>query len=62
VVDSLIEHCGSELNALINATSRQLQNATTDEITAAIVSVRKGDLEIEPGYDGIYGVVSPITE
>jgi len=60
-VDKLIEQCGSELTVLINATSRELQNATTDEITAAIMSVRRGDLEIEPGYDGVYGVVSPIT-
>ena len=58
----LIEHCGSELFVLINATSRELQNAATDEIAAAIISVRQGDLEIEPGYDGIYGVVSTITD
>ena len=61
-VDILIEHCGSELFVLINATSRELQNAATDEIAAAIISVRQGDLEIEPGYDGIYGVVSTITD
>ena len=61
-VDMLIEHCGSELFVLINATSRELQNAATDEIAAAIISVRQGDLEIEPGYDGIYGVVSTITD
>jgi DNA helicase-2/ATP-dependent DNA helicase PcrA len=61
-VDRLIESCGSELNVLINTASRELQTATTDEIATAIVSVRQGDLEIEPGYDGVYGVVSPITD
>ena len=60
-VDRLIDQCGSELKVLISATSRELQKATTDEISAAIVSVRRDDLEIEPGYDGVYGVVSPIT-
>jgi len=61
-VDRLIEQCGSELFVLINATSRELQDAATAEIAAAVVSVRRGALEIEPGYDGVYGVVTPITD
>ena len=60
-VDSLIEYGGSELNVLIKSEPTELQNATTDEIAAAIISVRRGDLEIEPGYDGVYGMVTPIT-
>jgi uncharacterized protein (TIGR00375 family) len=60
-IDSLIEHCGSELVALIEADPTELQGAAGDEVAAAIVAVRRGDLEIEPGYDGLYGMVAPKT-
>jgi len=61
IVDNLIERCGSELVALIETDPGELQGAAGNEVTAAIVAVRLGDLEIEPGYDGFYGVVATKT-
>ena len=58
-VDRLIDHFGSELNVLVNAGQPELEDATTHNLAAAIVAVRNGKLEIEPGYDGVYGVVAP---
>ena len=59
VVDSLVEQCGSELNVLIESDPMELRSASDDKIAAAIVSVRRGDLTIEPGYDGVYGRITP---
>ncbi len=60
IVDNLIDRFGSELNVLIDAESEELQRATNDDVAAAITAVRRGDIEIEPGYDGVYGKVDPI--
>ena len=59
-VDSLIEHCGSELDVLTGADPMELRSACSEDIAAAIVAVRRGDLEIEPGFDGVYGKVTPL--
>ncbi|MCH8817303.1 MAG: DNA helicase UvrD [Chloroflexi bacterium] len=59
VVDRLVEHCGSELNVLIDADPMELRSAADDKIASAIISVRRGDLAIEPGYDGVYGRIAP---
>jgi PHP family Zn ribbon phosphoesterase len=62
-VDRLIDHFGSELDVLVNAGRSDLEGATPDDpanLAAAIIAVRSGKLEIEPGYDGVYGVVAPV--
>ena len=62
VVDSLIERCGSELGVLVETGSEQLCAAAGEEIAAAIIAVRREDIEIEPGYDGVFGVVAPRSD
>lgn len=62
ITDRLVEHCGSELSALINAQSEQLRGAAGDKVAEAIISVRQGDLQIEPGYDGVYGKIIPTAD
>jgi|SRR5579859_8041687 len=55
--DELLDKVGTELHILMEATELQLQSVTSSEIAAAILQVRRGQLKIEPGYDGVYGKV-----
>ncbi len=53
----LIERCGSEFAALLDASEDDLRRATTERIAEGILRVRHGALRVEPGYDGEFGTV-----
>ena len=71
IYDSLIESCGPELQILaytrIGKLNRHLKQHVRrrgyaffgivigNEFTQAIKAVRNGEVDIEPGYDGVYG-------
>ena len=54
---NLIEKFGSELDILLNIAPSELSSAALPEIAEAISRARKGEISIEPGYDGVYGKV-----
>ena len=49
---------GTELRTLLWATEDELERAAGSDLAAAIMRTRRGDIIIEPGYDGVYGKVS----
>lgn len=51
----LISSFGTEFNVLLDVKREELLNVIKPDLVNAIISVRKGDIEIEPGYDGVYG-------
>lgn len=53
----LVNHCGTEFNALLEAPAEVLRQAAPDSIVEAILAVRLGQVVVEPGYDGEYGIV-----
>ncbi|MBI2627198.1 MAG: DNA helicase UvrD [Parcubacteria group bacterium] len=55
--DKLIKNIGNEFQVLFESTKEKLASITTGQITEAIMRVRDGKLNIEPGYDGEYGKV-----
>jgi uncharacterized protein (TIGR00375 family) len=57
VYNSLIEKFGNEFNILLNIGTDELDKALpNDKLLVDIILLnRKGKLEIEPGYDGVYG-------
>lgn len=47
----------SELNILLDLTPTALSRLVSAELAAAILAVRRGDVKVTPGYDGVYGIV-----
>ena len=59
--EKLIKGLGNEFAVLVDSTRDQLGKATSPEIAEGIMKVRKGQVKIEPGYDGEYGKISIFT-
>lgn len=57
VYNSLIERFGNEFNVLLYIDQQDLRKALpNDELLVKIILLnREGQLEVEPGYDGLYG-------
>ncbi|MDD5760476.1 MAG: endonuclease Q family protein [Candidatus Pacebacteria bacterium] len=59
---NLIQRFSNELNILLDVPLSELNAFTLPEIAEGIDKVRKGELIIEPGYDGEYGKVRIFQE
>ena len=59
---NLIERCGSELDVLLKAPEEQLRRVAPAKIAEGILRMRRGDVQVEPGYDGEYGKVNIFGE
>jgi uncharacterized protein (TIGR00375 family) len=55
---NLIEKFGNEFEILLNTPEQDLKTAALPEIAKAIIRVRKGEVEVEPGYDGVFGKIN----
>jgi uncharacterized protein (TIGR00375 family) len=55
--EKLILAFGNEFVVLLEAKAAELQASTLPEIAQAILSMREGNVAIEPGYDGEYGTI-----
>jgi len=53
----LLERLGSELTILMEVPVGEIAGAAKPEIARALVNMRAGRVEIEPGYDGEYGKI-----
>jgi len=51
----LVKEFGSELNILLEAPEDKLRLLTHEKIAKIIIKNRKGELKVQPGYDGVYG-------
>ena len=54
----LIVHFGNEFRILTELPEEALARRTPVRLLDGIMKVRKGNLHIEPGYDGVYGKIS----
>jgi len=55
--DELCKEFGSEINILLKTAIQDLAKVSGEKIAEGVAKVRKGDIVIEPGYDGEYGKV-----
>lgn len=57
-LDLLLVNGRSEFAVLLDIPEKELAAATTPAIAEAIMRVRIGEVEIRPGFDGEYGIIS----
>lgn len=57
VYDQLIGKFDNELNVLMNVSESEICKTSNRKISEGVDKMRKGDIVIDPGYDGEYGVV-----
>jgi len=53
----LIDNLGSEFNVLLKADLAEISRYSSAKVAEGIKKVRGGDIVVEPGYDGKFGVV-----
>lgn len=56
--NALINKFGSEFSVLLEAPESKIKSECPPRISRGILNVRKGEVEIIPGYDGVYGKVN----
>jgi len=56
--ERLIRRFGSEFRILIDLPEEDLREGAPARIREGIMKVRRGELRIEPGYDGVYGKIT----
>ncbi|MEW6102458.1 MAG: endonuclease Q family protein [bacterium] len=54
---SMVENIGSEFDILLKKSEDELKREVPQKIYEGIMNVRKGMIDIEPGYDGVYGKI-----
>jgi len=55
--NSLIKGLGNEMKILMESTEKEIKENSLPEIASGIIKMRKGEVFIEPGYDGVYGKI-----
>lgn len=58
----LIKNFGTEFSILLDMDEKELKENLPERIAKGILNVRKGDIEVVPGYDGEYGKVKVFKE
>ena len=59
---ALIGAIGSEMDILIDAPTRDIDRAADERVADGVARVRRGEVSIEPGFDGRYGSVKVWSE
>ncbi len=54
---ALVDHFAGEFTVLLKASVAEIKTIAGERIGAGITKVRRGDIVIDPGYDGVFGVV-----
>ena len=54
--NQLIKNFSSELNILLSISKEELVKVTSEKLAEVIIKNRTGQVKIQPGYDGVYGI------
>ena len=58
----MIESIGNEFEILLDKSVSDIEDSSTPAIAEAIKRVRVGNMNIRPGYDGVFGKVKIFSE
>ncbi len=59
---NLVSRLGPELHILIDCDYEDIKKITDEPIALAIQKMRNGEVNVKPGYDGVYGEVTIMDE
>jgi uncharacterized protein (TIGR00375 family) len=62
IYNTLIAKFGNEYRVLIDASREEMSSVVDPKIAEAITRVRKGQVKVIPGYDGVYGQLKIFPE
>lgn len=62
IYNQLIKEFGNEYNVAIDVPKKTLSRVVDEKIAEAIVRVRREQVKVVPGYDGVYGKLSVFEE
>ena len=57
--EALVHEFAGELNVLTSAAVDDLDRVSGPRLAQAVLAVREGRVDVESGYDGVYGTVTP---
>lgn len=60
--EALVDEFSGEFNVLTSVPFDDLDRVSGPRLAAAVVAVREGRVDVNPGYDGVYGTVTPIVD
>ena len=60
--EKMVEQIGPELSILFDRSREELAAVSGERVVDGILRVREGQVEIEPGYDGVYGKIKVFKE
>ncbi|MFH1972922.1 MAG: endonuclease Q family protein [archaeon] len=56
ILDRMFNRFGSEFNILLNVEKKDLDKEVGEKLAEIIIRNRSGEIEVKPGYDGVYGI------
>ena len=60
--EKMVEQIGPELSILFDRSREELAAVSGERVVDGILRVREGRVEIQPGYDGVYGKIQVFKE
>lgn len=55
--EALVKDFGTEFDVLLKTSKEEIASCAGAKVAEAVIRVRKGQVKVDPGYDGVYGKI-----